>query len=450
MEKKRRIRYLMLGVIIFFVSWLLQGNRVNESYIKATAIEQPNTEVTGEEDTINFEEEVVEDFVTKEPIETVSKSAISVRFQETVIKLAPKEYVKNPVIVSGIKKYKIAWKVSNKKYAQITNEGRIHIKKKGIGKRITVTATLTYTVDEKKEQQSVKYTIIGQKNPDVLNVLSKKNYVFVGKTRKLKVEQRKEKKKISWKSSNEKYATISKNGIIKPKKAGAGKMVTFTAQADDLRKTEGSISLRIIDLNKPMVALTFDDGPSLEYTTRIVNQLKKYEARATFFVLGSKLESKSIQKLLQDSYANGNEIASHTYNHYNLANLSSSSIISEATKTEGAIQKITGAEVLLTRPPYGSFNNTVRANIYTPLILWSIDTKDWQTRNAGQTFSVTLNSVKDGDIILMHDIYEQTAVAAEQIIPELVNKGYQLVTVSELATYKKVSLKDGQTYSAIR
>ena len=174
MEKKRRIRYLMLGVIIFFVSWLLQGNRVNESYIKATAIEQPNTEVTGEEDTINFEEEVVEDSVTKEPIETVSKSAISVRFQETVIKLAPKEYVKNPVIVSGIKKYKIAWKVSNKKYAQITNEGRIHIKKKGIGKRITVTATLTYTVDEKKEQQSVKYTVIGQKNPDVLNVLSKK------------------------------------------------------------------------------------------------------------------------------------------------------------------------------------------------------------------------------------------------------------------------------------
>lgn len=450
MEKKRRIRYLMLGVIIFFVSWLLQGNRVNESYIKATAIEQQNTEVTGEEDTINFEEEVVEDSVTKEPIETVSKSAISVRFQETVIKLAPKEYVKNPVIVSGIKKYKIAWKVSNKKYAQITNEGRIHIKKKGIGKRITVTATLTYTVDEKKEQQSVKYTIIGQKNPDVLNVLSKKNYVFVGETRKLKVEQTKEKKNISWKSSNEKYATISKKGIIKPKKAGAGKMVTFTAQADDLRKTEGSISLRIIDLNKPMVALTFDDGPSLEYTTRIVNQLKKYEARATFFVLGSKLGSKSIQKLLQDSYANGNEIASHTYNHYNLANLSSSSIISEATKTEGAIQKITGAEVLLTRPPYGSFNNTVRANIYTPLILWSIDTKDWQTRNASQTFSVTLNSVKDGDIILMHDIYEQTAVAAEQIIPELVNKGYQLVTVSELATYKKVSLKDGQTYSAIR
>ena len=164
MEKKRRIRYLMLGVIIFFVSWLLQGNRVNESYIKATAIEQPNAEVTGEEDTINFEEEVVEDSVTKEPIETVSKSAISVRFQETVIKLAPKEYVKNPVIVSGIKKYKIAWKVSNKKYAQITNEGRIHIKKKGIGKWIILALFVVYLISPKQDEQQQDEIIENKQN----------------------------------------------------------------------------------------------------------------------------------------------------------------------------------------------------------------------------------------------------------------------------------------------
>ena len=197
--------------------------------------------------------------------------------------------------------------------------------------------------------------------------------------------------------------------------------------------------------------MTFDDGPSVLYTKRVYQQLKKYDARATFFVLGCNLEkSQDVQKIVKASAKYGNEIASHTYNHKNLATLSVNEIQTEVSRTEQLIKKVTGVVPTLTRPPYGSMNDTVKSAIHTPLILWSIDTRDWQTRNADKTVDSVLGHVKDGDIVLMHDVYDQTASAAERIIPALVKEGYQLVTVSELATYKKAKLKNGTSYCTIR
>ena len=199
-----------------------------------------------------------------------------------------------------------------------------------------------------------------------------------------------------------------------------------------------------------MVAVNFDDGPSALYTKRIVAQLKKYDAHATFFVLGSMLNSKETKAIIKKADDNGNEIASHTYNHKRLSALSVAEIQKEMLMTKNTIKSITGKEPLCMRPPYGSLNNTVKSSVSLPCILWSIDTLDWKTRNQANTVSVVLNRELEGDVVLMHDIHAPTAGAAEQLIPELVKRGYQLVTVSELATYKGVKLKNGSVYTRIK
>ena len=108
-----------------------------------------------------------------------------------------------------------------------------------------------------------------------------------------------------------------------------------------------------------------------------------------------------------------------------------------------------GRHFTLLRPPYGAKNATVLRAIGKPAILWSIDTLDWKTKNSGSTINAVLNHVKDGDIILMHDIYSPTADASATIIPELVNRGYQLVTVTELANHRG-GLQAGKVYGAFR
>lgn len=387
--------------------------------------------------------------VTKEPEESMELEAA---FDKKTIKLYPNESVKNSLWIEGSYD-KIQWSVSNKKYASITQKGTVTLKKQGAGKTITVTAKITYTREGKTYKKILSYVVKGQRSVTKLSIFANQNYVFVKQRLRLSVKyfpKNASNGKVTWSSSNKKYATISKKGVIHPNKAGAGKTVTFTAKAVDGSKIKQSIVIRVIDPRKPMVALTFDDGPSYTYTSKIVNQLKKYDGRATFFVLGSQLEDVRVHSLIKKSFTYGNEIASHTYNHKQLSALPVSDIKWESEATKSAIKKITGSNPLLTRPPYGAYNDTVKANVDTPLILWSIDTRDWQTRNANSTVSAVLNSVKDGDIVLMHDIYDATACAAERVIPELINRGYQLVTVSELATYKKVQLLQGESYSAIR
>lgn len=95
------------------------------------------------------------------------------------------------------------------------------------------------------------------------------------------------------------------------------------------------------------------------------------------------------------------------------------------------------------RPPYGDFNDDVRRHVGKPLAFWSVDTKDWKTRNTASTVSATLNNIEDGDVVLMHDIYGETAAAVAQIVPSLVQQGYQLVTLSELTYYRGVEMENG-------
>lgn len=400
-------------------------------------------------------EEIVAEVVTPAAVTSdsgIQDTKLKAAFDKKQLKLYPLRSAKNAIRVEG--EYdKIVWKVSKKKYASITQDGTVTLKKNASGKEFTVSATISYTRGEQTYKKVLEYKVKGLMPVSSLEVTAKKNYVFVGKTLRLKAScypETASKKKVKWRSQNPKYAMITDKGIVKPRKPGTGKTVKFTATAMDGSKCKGSLTHRIIDPNKPMIALTFDDGPSYMYTSRVLKQLKKYNARATFFVLGSKLGDAANKGLIEQSVKNGNEIASHTYNHRQLTAISATEVNWESEATQEAIRKITGSDPLLTRPPYGAYSDTVKASVDTPLVLWSIDTRDWQTRNADSVVASVLNNVQDGDIVLMHDIYDSTASAAERLIPELVGRGYQLVTVSELAEYKRIQLHAGQSYCALR
>ena len=198
-----------------------------------------------------------------------------------------------------------------------------------------------------------------------------------------------------------------------------------------------------IDVNKKMVALTFDDGPNYN-TSKILEILNKYNVRATFFVLGSKINhNKKIIKTM-DKY--GMEIGNHTYSHKLMTGMSNIDIIREVEDTSNLIYSVIGKYPELVRPSYGSFNKKIKESINMPIIIWNIDTLDWKSHNSEKIVSRVMNKVSDGDIILMHDIYSATVKAVDILVPKLISEGYQLVSVSELFYYKNINLENGKIY----
>jgi len=201
-----------------------------------------------------------------------------------------------------------------------------------------------------------------------------------------------------------------------------------------------------INPKKPIVALTFDDGPS-EYTTKILNTLQQYEGRVSFFVLGNRVEANKSK--INRAVHMGCEIICHSWDHPDLTKISGSKIKKQLINTITAIAKITNGASLMFRPPYGYINKKVEkiANkLGLALILWSIDPRDWESRNADEVYNYIMKYVKDGDIVLCHDVHETTAEAMSRLIPDLTEQGYQLVTVSELLVHKYGEIIPGLTY----
>lgn len=203
-----------------------------------------------------------------------------------------------------------------------------------------------------------------------------------------------------------------------------------------------------IDPNKPMIALTFDDGPAGEKTARLLDALEQYGAHATFFVVGNKIAGD--EEIIKRASSIGCEIGNHTYSHSKLTTLDDAAIANEINGVVDTIKELTGQKMVTCRPPYGAIDERVTAIINAPIILWSIDTRDWETRNVAQTIANIQQNVQDGDIILMHDIHAESVEAAIQIIPWLQQQGYQLVTVSELGYYKRGGLTKDVRYGSIR
>ncbi len=195
------------------------------------------------------------------------------------------------------------------------------------------------------------------------------------------------------------------------------------------------------------VALTFDDGPRPETTGKILDILKANNSVGTFFVLGQMAE-KSPDMLKQIS-AQGSEIGNHSFSHVKLTTVSDNRFEQEISKTNKIIETATGKKPVLLRPPYGAYNQHLKDLSDTPLVLWGIDTEDWDHKNADRTVARVLDKVKNGSVVLMHDIYSQTADAVAILVPELIRRGYKLVTVSQLYEARGMVMEKGKVYGTL-
>ena len=191
---------------------------------------------------------------------------------------------------------------------------------------------------------------------------------------------------------------------------------------------------------RPLIALTFDDGPG-QYTDKLLDCLEENNAHATFFMLGQLVgqypdEVKRMVEL-------GCEIGNHSWDHQDMLNLSIDDVIKEFGDTDQALIDACGQESTVIRPPYGDCNDEIISAVGKPFILWSIDSLDWKYLDADLDYNGIMNdsNLGDGAVILMHDIHGPSVDAALRLIPDLIAQGYKLVTVSEMAAAKNVTLQ---------
>lgn len=198
---------------------------------------------------------------------------------------------------------------------------------------------------------------------------------------------------------------------------------------------------------KPLIALTFDDGPTKSVTNKILDVLEGYGSRATFFIVGNRVVGN--EETLKRINETGNEVANHSFSHKQLTKLDTAGMKKELTLTNNAIKKATGVTPALARPTYGAYNEKLLANAGMTLVNWSVDTLDWKERDAQKVSKIIIDNAADGAIVLMHDLYGTTADAVEIAVPKLIEMGYRLVTVSEMFEMKNVKQTDTKVYTSI-
>lgn len=193
-----------------------------------------------------------------------------------------------------------------------------------------------------------------------------------------------------------------------------------------------------------LVALTYDDGPSESITNGVLDLLEMCGGKATFFVVGENIEMNN--SALTRAAQMGCEIGTHTFSHIDLPSNDEATIRDEIETTDELVKKYTGNPTYIARAPGGAIDDVSGAIVNKPFYYWSIDTRDWESKDAASVIDIVQSSVEDGDIILMHDIYDSTLEASEVLIPWLISEGYQLVTVSELLAHNGVKPQPGVTY----
>ena len=183
---------------------------------------------------------------------------------------------------------------------------------------------------------------------------------------------------------------------------------------------------------KPMIAITFDDGPDASSTPRLLDGLKERGVRATFFVIGENIEKEDNRGIIKRMQEEGHEIGNHTYHHVDLSKLNSEEAHRELMMTDGLIREITGEETSLVRPPFGAFPDGMAEELDKLYVKWTVDPLDWTTENVDEIVQKVVTDVQENDIILLHDCYESSVDAAFRIIDILKDEGYEFVTADRL------------------
>lgn len=222
-------------------------------------------------------------------------------------------------------------------------------------------------------------------------------------------------------------------------------MIPVFSGEERLRQAVGPAQI-VVD-SPPLVALTFDDGPRNKTTGPLLDGLALREVPATFFLVGSRIDGS--EELIERMAADGHQIGIHTYDHVIVTDLSRSDFDLQVGKTRAKLTGILGEGDFWLRPPYGIINPSVEQWCDCPLILWSVDPEDWKDEDVDRIVASVLEHVRDGDIILMHDIFESSVEAALQVVDALLSQGYCFVTVEQLMAQRGVQPENGALYRRI-
>ncbi len=202
------------------------------------------------------------------------------------------------------------------------------------------------------------------------------------------------------------------------------------------RGEEARITYRRTDNSKMKIALTFDDGPHPYYTAEILDILKEFNVKATFFFVGQNIEN--YPEAAEKVYFAGHEIGNHTYTHHRVRAMERGELVRELERCDDEIYRLYEYKSRLFRPPEGALDDDVESiarNMDYSIILWSVDTRDWEGNSPAIIYQNVIKNVRSGDIILMHDYIGRkspTPEALRMMIPKLIEMGYSFVTVSEL------------------
>ena len=201
---------------------------------------------------------------------------------------------------------------------------------------------------------------------------------------------------------------------------------TMSVSSDSVR------SQNVSDEVKPVVALTFDDGPNASSTPILLDGLKERKVRATFFLIGENVEKDENEKIVKRMYEEGHLIGNHTYTHCNLSKLETGEAKKELEQTDTVIEKITGKQPVFVRAPYGELPVDSEQDLSRIYIGWTVDPLDWMTEDVSRITQSVLEKVEPGDIILLHDSYLSSVQAALRIVDALQGKGYEFITVDQM------------------
>lgn len=194
------------------------------------------------------------------------------------------------------------------------------------------------------------------------------------------------------------------------------------------------------EVRRKMLALTFDDGPG-EYTDTLLDVLEENNAKATFFMVGQNVGyyPDTVKRMAEM----GCELGNHSWDHANMYNLTLDQVAKEFSDTDNALIEACGQAATVARAPYGNWSQDIIDTVGKPFFMWSLDSLDWSYKDVDLDYNEVMNGdLTDGTVILMHDIHEASVEACKRIVPDLVAQGYKLVTVSELAEAKGVTLQN--------
>lgn len=195
------------------------------------------------------------------------------------------------------------------------------------------------------------------------------------------------------------------------------------------------------------VALTFDDGPSGKYTRQLLDGLYDRGVKATFLLCGYRIQD--YPDITQRIFDEGHEIGYHGYSHKNMKEMSRRAIAAEILDTQALLPE--GCTPVFLRPPGGCCSDGVRQVAQArqlAILSWSVDPRDWATHDTAAIERAVLKNIKDGDIVLLHDMTASSVQAALDIVDVLLEKDFEIVTVSQLANLRGVTLKPGVAYSS--